>query len=106
MPAHTVIVVYRPKPGMEAATLEVLRRHPDVLRPGGYITNYPQTLLREASGAIVEIFEWVNAGVLERVHADPAILAYWAEVGAVCDYATLGSLAQAGDLFAHFERLG
>ena len=105
MPAHTVIVVYRPKPGQERATLELLRRHMDVLRPGGYVTGYPETLLREAGGAIVEVFEWASSDVLERAHADPAIQAYWKEVEMVCDYATLGSLDQADSLFAHFERI-
>jgi adenylate kinase len=103
--AHTVIVVYRPKAGQEDAAIAVLRRHLDALRPGGYVTGYPQTLLRAADGAILEIFEWTSADVVQRAHTDPAVTAYWNEVGAVCDYATLASLDQAASLFANFERL-
>lgn len=59
--------------------------------------------MRARDGTVVEVFEWRSAQAVEAAHTDPAVLALWAEFGAVCDYVPLASLAEAQRMFAEFE---
>jgi hypothetical protein len=99
--ADIVIVVYRPKPGQEAALLDLTRRHVPYLRQEGLATDRPAIIGRAADGSIVEVFEWGD-GAIARAHDHPGLQAMWAEYALACDYATLDSLGEAHKLFASF----
>lgn len=102
--ATTVIVAYKPRPGMEARALEVLQRHMDVLRSEGLVTDYPSTLLRSRDGTLIEIFEW-QPGAIDGTHTNPRVLSYWEEVGKLVDYSTISSVPEASQMFSPFIRL-
>lgn len=51
----------------------------------------------------VEIFEWTSADAASKAHFDPRVLALWDELGEVATYKTLSQLAEAGEMFPHFE---
>ena len=97
-----VIVGYRPKPGYEAALLELIREHVPILRRLGLASERPALAMRAKDGVIVEAFEW-NEGAIASAHANPEIQAMWGRYAAVCDYVPLAELAEAKDMFAQFE---
>ncbi len=97
-----VLVAYRPKPGCEAALLELLKDHVPHLRRLGLATNRPALALSGRDGIIVEMFEW-EAGAIATAHQQPEILQMWERYAAVCDYVPLNTLAEAADLFAQFK---
>src|SRR5262245_45713662 len=100
---RSVIVVYRPKPGMESALEAAVRKHVAVLAEQGLVTDRAPFVMRAASGAIVEVFEWRSAEAIASAHSNPAVQALWAEFGAACEYAPLVSLPEAQNLFAEFD---
>ena len=100
---RAVIVAYRPKPGHEDALLAAVRRHLDVLRVEGLVTDRAPYVLRAAGGAVVEVFEWRSAEAIRAAHGNPAVQALWAEFAAVCEYTPLAQLPEAQQLFAEFE---
>jgi hypothetical protein len=102
---RAVVVVYRPKDGREDELLACVRDHLTVLRAEGLATDLPPLVLRAASGAIVEIFEWRSEGAIASAHANPAVQVLWGRFGACCEYAPLASLPEAQQLFSPFERL-
>lgn len=102
--AHTVIALYRPKPGSEAALQELVETHVPRLRELGLATDRPVQLLRAGDGTLLEIFDWRDAAAVETAHSHPEVMKLWEAFGAVCEYATLGSLAESGQPFPHFER--
>lgn len=96
-----VIVAYRPKPGCDAALLELARDHVPHLRRLGLATDRPALLLSARDGIIVEVFEW-KAGAIATAHQHPDILRMWEQYAAVCDYVPLNGLPEAAELFAQF----
>ena len=96
-----VIAAYRPKPGHEAALLELARDHTPFLQRLGLATDRPATLMQAKDGTIVEVFEW-HDGAVATAHEHPQVLALWEQYGAVCDYVPLTELAEAHDMFATF----
>lgn len=100
---RVVIVAYTPKPGREAELLAAVRRHLDVLRAEGLVTERAPYVLRAADGTILEVFEWRSPEAIQRAHGNPAVQALWAEFGAACEYTPLARLAEAQQLFAEFE---
>ena len=100
-----VIVAYRPKPGKEPALLDCLRDHLPVLRKEGLATERPSLVMRAEDGAMVEVFEWASARAIEEAHRNVAVLALWERFGEACDNVALAELAEAKQLFAHFEPL-
>jgi quinol monooxygenase YgiN len=100
---RAVIVAYTPKPGQEDALLAVVRRHRHVLRAEGLVTDRAPFILRAASGAVLEVFEWRSADAIRAAHGNPAVQALWAEFAAACDYTPLAGLPEAQQLFAEFE---
>jgi len=100
-----VIAAYRPKGGRERQLLELVRRHADVLRAEGLITDLPAYAMRAADGTMIEVFEWSSNAAIERAHASPAVQALWAEFGTACDYVPVASLAEAQKVFSEFEAL-
>ncbi len=99
--ADLVIVAYRPRPGCEAALLDLTRDHVPHLRRLGLATDRPSLVLQAHDGVLVEVFEW-KPGAMEAAHAQPEVLALWKRYAAVCDYVPLASLAEATELFARF----
>jgi quinol monooxygenase YgiN len=98
-----VIVAYAPKSGKADALLTAVRKHLEVLRAEGLVTDRPAYVMRAANGTVVEVFEWQSAEAIARAHSTPAVQALWAEFGAACEYRPLSSLAECQNLFAEFE---
>jgi hypothetical protein len=98
-----VIVAYAPKPGMADQLIAAVRKHLQVLRAEGLVTDRPASVMRAADGTIVEVFEWRSAEAIAEAHSNPAVHALWAEFGAACDYRPLHGLAECQQLFAEFE---
>ena len=98
-----VIVAYAPKSGKADALLTAVRKHLEVLRAEGLVTDRPAYVMRAANGTVVEVFEWQSAEAIARAHSTPAVQALWAEFGAACEYSPLSSLAECQNLFAEFE---
>lgn len=101
---NIVIVAYRPKPGKEADLLQLTREHVPLLRAEGLATDHPATVCQAKDGTIVEVFEW-EAGGIERVHANPAVLKLWERYSAACDYVPLATLPESATPFASFTPL-
>ena len=101
MPA-IVIAAYRPKPGQDAALLEILRDHVPYLRREGLATARDSILGRAKDGTYVEVFEWADGGIA-RAHENPAVLALWGQWAEACDYVALKDLPEAQSLFAELK---
>jgi hypothetical protein len=99
-----VIAAYRPKPGQEAALLNLTRGHVPYLRELGLVTDRPALALRNREGVVLEIFEWRDGGA-QAAHKMPEIHELWGKYAAVCDYTKLAELPEAADLFAMFTPL-
>lgn len=97
-----VIVAFRPKPGKADELLELVREHVPTLRELGLATARAATVMRNAAGVVVEVFEWED-GAIERAHAHPDVLAMWERFAAVADYVPLGELPEAAQMFAEFD---
>jgi hypothetical protein len=100
---RVVIVAYRPKTGQDARLLELVKAHHPTLRGKGLVTDRPALALRAKDGTLVEVFEWASEEAIAGAHTNPVVTAIWAKFNEACEYVTLGSLAEAQDLFAEFE---
>lgn len=100
-----VIVTFRPKPGCEDRLDALVREHVPYLRSLGLATSMPETTMRAADGAVVEVFEWQD-GAIKTAHAHPEVAALWERFSEVCTYETLASLPEAQTLFSSFRPLG
>jgi hypothetical protein len=98
-----VIACYAPKTGMADQLLAAVRRHMQVLRAEGLVTDRPSYVMRADDGTIVEVFEWQSAEAISKAHETPAVQALWEQFGAVCEYRPLHTLPEAQRLFAEFE---
>jgi uncharacterized glyoxalase superfamily protein PhnB len=99
---RAVIACYRPRPGQEAALLELVRRHVPTLRRLGLATDRAPTLLQAADGTLVEVFEWASADAIAAAHQQAEVLALWQAFGAACEIVKLPQLAETQQLFAEF----
>jgi hypothetical protein len=99
-----VIVAYRPKPGQEAVTRQLVVGHVPQLQAWGLATDRPHLIMQAADGTLVEVFEW-HEGAVARAHHDPRVQAMWAAFAPACDYVKLQDLSEAADLFATFRPL-
>jgi hypothetical protein len=100
-----VIAVYRPKAGCEQRLLAAVRRHADVLRAEGLVTDRLPYVMRAGDGTVIEVFEWLSTVAIEQAHSSPAVQALWAEFDAACEYVPIGSLSEAQHIFSEFEAL-
>ena len=98
-----VIVAYRPKPGKEKQTLELVRNRVPSLRKEGLVTDRVPTIMRARDGTIIEVSEWKSVDAIDAAHKNPNVLAMWNQFFEVCDCIPLNTLAEANDLFAGFE---
>src|SRR5436305_14804082 len=98
-----VIVAYRPKPGKEKDTLELVRARVPTLRKEGLVTDRAPTIMRARDGTIIEVSEWRSRPAIEEAHRNPQVLAMWDKFFALCDCVPLNTLAEAAEMFAGFE---
>ena len=97
-----VIASFKPKPGMEAVLLEVVRAHVPTLQRLGLATGRASLVMRASDGTLVEAFEWASSAAIDAAHKHPHVLAMWARFEAACEYTSLKDLAEAQHPFAEF----
>jgi hypothetical protein len=105
MNTNTVIALYRPHAGQEAALRALVDGHHDRLVELGLASERPPVLLQAADGTLLEVFDWRGPEAVETAHGHPEVQALWAAFAEVCDYVSLADLAEAGGPFPHFARL-
>ena len=98
-----VIAAYRPRPGMEARLLELVKDHLPILRSQGLVTDRPAYAMRAKDGTILEVFEWKSPEAINAAHTNQAVLAMWARFNEACSYESLANLEESKQLFAGFE---
>jgi hypothetical protein len=97
------VACYKPKPGKEEALVELVRNHLPPLRAEGLVTDRPSIVMRTASGAIIEVFEWVSQEAIAGAHSNPVVLDLWKRFEEICSYEIPASLPEFQQMFAHFE---
>ena len=102
---RSVIVAYRPKPGMQEQLRALVARHVELLHDEGLVSAKPPYAMCAADGTIVEVFEWLSQDAIDRAHASPKVQALWAEFSLACDYVPVGSLAETSRPFSEFRSL-
>jgi len=80
-----VIVAYRPKPGKEKETLDLVRNRIPTLHKHGLVTDRAPTIMRARDGTIIEVSEWKSQDAIDAAHKNPNVLAMWNKFFAVCD---------------------
>jgi quinol monooxygenase YgiN len=98
-----VIVAYRPKPGRENETLDLVRRRVPTLRKEGLVTDRTPTIMRARDGTIIEVSEWRSREAIDAAHKNPNVLAMWNKFFDVCDCIPLNRLSESEEMFAGFE---
>src|SRR5437764_10341180 len=97
-----VIVAYRPRPGKENQTLELVRGRVPSLRKEGLISDRVPTIMRARDGTIIEVSEWKSREAIDAAHKNPDVLAMWEKFFAACNCVPLNTLAEADEMFAGF----
>ncbi len=97
-----VIACYRPKPGKDAELLALMKTHLPTLRAEGLVGDGPSLCGRAGDGTFVEVFSWKSREAIDAAHENPAVLEMWKAYADVCDYVTIGDLAEAGQMFSPF----
>ena len=100
-----VIVAYRPKPGKEKETLELVRSRVPSLRNESLVTDRAPIIMRARDGTIIEVSEWKSQEAIDAAHNNPIVLAMWNKFFAVCDCVPLNTLPESAEMFAGFERV-
>jgi quinol monooxygenase YgiN len=98
-----VIVAYRPKPGKDSETLDLVRSRVPTLRKEALMTDRPPIIMRTRDGTIIEVSEWKSQGAIDAAHKNPNVLAMWNRFFAVCDCVPLNTLPESAEMFAGFE---
>ena len=98
-----VIVAYRPKPGKEKETLELVRHRVPTLRKEGLVTDRAPTIMRARDGTIIEVSEWKSQEAIDAAHKNPNVLAMWNKFFEACDCIPLNKLTESAEMFASFE---
>ena len=98
-----VIVAYRPKPGKESETLDLVRNRIPTLRKGALVTERTPIIMRARDGTIIEVSEWKSREAIDAAHKNPNVLAMWNRFFAVCDCVSLNQLSESDEMFAGFE---
>ena len=100
-----VIVAYKPKEGKADALKELMKTHLPRLQKEGLVTERESIIMEAADGTIIEVFEWLSDDAIRNAHTNPEVQKMWGEYSAVCDYAPIGSVAEAAQLFSGFTPL-
>jgi quinol monooxygenase YgiN len=98
-----VIVAYRPKPGRENETLDLVRSRVPTLRKEGLVTDRIPIIIRARDGTIIEVSEWKSQEAIDAAHKNPNVLAMWNKFFEVCDCIPLNRLSESDEMFAGFE---
>src|SRR6266567_1657284 len=100
-----VIVGYRPKPGRESDTLELVRNRLPILRKEGLVTDRTPIIMRARDGTIIEVSEWKSQEAIAAAHKNPNVLVMWNRFFEVCDCIQFNALSESAEMFAGFEPL-
>jgi quinol monooxygenase YgiN len=98
-----VIVAYRPKPGKQSQTLDLVRNRIPTLRKEALVTQRTPIIMRASDGTIIEVSEWKSQEAIDAAHKNPNVLAMWNRFFAVCDCVPLNQLSESAEMFAGFE---
>ncbi|HWH91950.1 MAG TPA: antibiotic biosynthesis monooxygenase family protein [Candidatus Binatia bacterium] len=98
-----VIVAYRPKPGKESETLDLVRSRVPALRKEGLVTDRTPIIMCARDGTIIEVSEWKSQEAIDAAHKNQNVLAMWNRFFAVCDCVPLNTLPESAEMFAGFE---
>jgi quinol monooxygenase YgiN len=98
-----VIVAYRPKPGKQSQTLDLVRNRIPTLRKEALVTQRTPIIMRASDGTIIEVSEWKSPEAIDAAHKNPNVLAMWNRFFAVCDCVPLNQLSESAEMFAGFE---
>jgi Antibiotic biosynthesis monooxygenase. len=98
-----VIVAYRPKPGKEKETLDLVRSRVPTLRKERLVTDRAPTVMRARDGTIIEVSEWRSQEAIEAAHKNSNVLAMWNRFFEVCDCIPLDKVPESAKMFAGFE---
>lgn len=98
-----VIVAYRPKPGKESETLDLVRSRVPALRKEALVTERTPIIMLARDGTIIEVSEWKSHEAIDAAHKNPNVLAMWNRFFAVCDCVPLNQLSESAEMFAGFE---
>ncbi|MCB1155308.1 hypothetical protein KDL45_16740 [bacterium] len=100
------MAVYKPKPDKEIDLLNALRVHVPTLRKEGFATLRPPLFLKsKESGAIIEIFEWVNHDLKMQAHDNEKVKEVWAKLAEAAEMVPLETLSEAKTQFPNFEAM-
>ena len=80
-----VIVAYRPKPGKESETLDLVRSRVPTLRKEALVTERTPIIMRARDSTIIEVSEWKSQEAIQAAHKNPNVLAMWNSFFEVCD---------------------
>ena len=97
-----VIACYKPKPGKDKELLALTKTHLPVLRAEGLVGDAPSLCGRAADGTIVEVFCWKSQAAIDAAHENEAVLKMWGDYAALCDFVTIGDVAEAKQMFSPF----
>src|SRR5690348_11685358 len=97
------IASYKPRPGCEAALIELVSNHLQPLRAEGLVTDRPPIVVKTADGTIIEIFEWVSKEAIAAAHQNPTVLDLWKRFEAVCSYEIPANVPEFQNMFSHLE---
>jgi len=97
------VACYKPRPGCEAALLELVRNHLPPLRAEGLVTERPSIVMRTADGIVIEVFEWVSQEAIAGAHSNPAVIDLWKRFEGVCTYEPPSNIPEFQKMFSHFE---
>ena len=98
-----VIVAYRPKPGRESETLDLVRSRVPALRKERLVTDRAPTIMRARDGTIIEVSEWKSQEAIDAAHKNLNVLTMWNRFFEVCECIPLSQLSESAELFAGFE---
>jgi quinol monooxygenase YgiN len=98
-----VIVAYRPKPGKQSQTLDLVRNRIPTLRKEALVTQRTPIIMRASDGTIIEVSEWKSPEAIDAAHKNPNVLAMWNRFFAVCHCVPLNQLSESAEMFAGFE---
>ena len=84
------LVIYRPKPGAEAALEALVRKHLPTLKQLGLLGTglsavYRAEDKRSHAVSFVEIFDWKDGKASDVAHQTPEVMATWESMGALLE---------------------
>ena len=98
-----VIVAYRPKPGKESETLDLVRNRVPTLRKEALVTERTPSMMRARDAQLSKSRNGNRGKRSMRAHKNPNVLAMWNRFFAVCDCVPLNQLSESAEMFAGFE---